>query len=735
MGVSGLLPVLKSIQEPTTLERFRGKTLAIDTYAWLHKASFTCAEDLVLEKPTRAYINYFKKKLDMLRYFNITPYFVFDGDYLPSKGATEKERESRREEYKKLATEAKNSGNKKLAFNYYQKACDISPEMAKSLINELKLKHIKYVVAPYEADSQMVMLEKLGLVEGIISEDSDLLIFGCQTLITKLDDKGQCIEIKRNNFKNCKGSHISTFDDGQLLLMAAISGCDYTKGIPGIGMQKAISLVKYYKTYERVMMSIKVEGKSIPPTFDEEYKRAKIAFRHQIVFNPIEQVAQHLNTLTEEVTSAYTQEYIHSCTGFLLDQEIHKKIATGELDPFSKNVLISWEAKVNSPANRSNSLPVQSNAKFNNTILRRSKTDNSIPARKLEAEPVTRKRKSTMKIDQFGQFIKKKQLSSLSNQIETKGDRKCELSPISKRQKLLNSNEIGVGTISKFFSHKKELSKEAKDKEFPATSSDIEDITEEDFNDINMKLNRKLDGTAQKRNTDSSDVNLTESEDDTERNVNSNILHSESDMDDIIDSSEISQSTITPDKTFSRQTPTSLVMEGSSISSGISTDPGEVNTECYIEDEKNEGEVSRFDDGNEEDAIVDKNNLLAEIYSFNHNSKLKKLPNPGVGLPTASSWSASLLGGNKDRSNSSEVGNAFSPEKWGRNFGGSCVGMSKVHRPSPLQNRVPLREVTENANRRNIVTKETAKEGSKTQQRRKNTVTRPSLSSFRYVSK
>lgn len=734
MGVSGLLPVLKSIQEPTTLERFRGKTLAIDTYAWLHKASFTCAEDLVLERPTRAYINYFKKKLDMLEHFKITPYFVFDGDYLPSKGTTEKERESHRIEYKKLATEAKSGGNLKLAFNYYQKACDISPEMAKSLINELKMKYIKYIVAPYEADSQMVMLEKLGLVDGIISEDSDLLIFGCKTLITKLDDKGQCIEIRRDNFKNCKGSHISTFNDGQLLLMAAISGCDYTKGIPGIGMQKAISLVKYYKTYERVIMSIKVEGKSIPATFDEEYKRAKIAFRHQVVFNPTEQIAQHLNALPEEVTNIYSQEYIHSCTGFILDQEIHKKIASGELDPFSKNVLVSWEAKVNTPANRSNSLPAQSGTIFNNTILRRSKTDNVMPNRRPEAEPVTRKRKSTMKIDQFGQFIKKKQMISMSNRDDKDKEVKADLSPISKRQKLLSSNQNGPGTLSKFFSHKKEVSNETKEKQFPATSSDIEDITEEDFNDINMKLNKSIDGGIQEKNADSSDVNLTESEDETEKNTNSNILHSESDMEDIINSSEVSQSTITPDKTFSRHTPTSLMMEGSSISSGVSTDPGEVNTECYLEDDRNDVELSRLDDSNDEDFIVDKSNLLAEIYSFNHSSKPKKSFSANMSTSSTSEPVSA-----KDTSRSTGPSSAFSPEKWVRNLNGvaGAAGIGRVHRPSPLHNRIPLRDVTASANIHNTGTngaKDAAKHGSKTLQR-KGTTTRPSLSSFRYVGK
>lgn len=39
-----------------------------------------------------------------------------------------------------------------------------------------------YVVAPYEADAQMAFMEREGLVDGIITEDSDMLVFGCRNV-------------------------------------------------------------------------------------------------------------------------------------------------------------------------------------------------------------------------------------------------------------------------------------------------------------------------------------------------------------------------------------------------------------------------------------------------------------------------------------------------------------------------------------------------------------------------
>lgn len=36
------------------------------------------------------------------------------------------------------------------------------------------------IVAPYEADAQLAYLEKNGFVQAVITEDSDLIAFGCK---------------------------------------------------------------------------------------------------------------------------------------------------------------------------------------------------------------------------------------------------------------------------------------------------------------------------------------------------------------------------------------------------------------------------------------------------------------------------------------------------------------------------------------------------------------------------
>jgi len=48
----------------------------------------------------------------------------------------------------------------------------------KQVILALRQAGIKYMVAPYESDAQLALLSKEGLVDVVISEDSDLLVYG-----------------------------------------------------------------------------------------------------------------------------------------------------------------------------------------------------------------------------------------------------------------------------------------------------------------------------------------------------------------------------------------------------------------------------------------------------------------------------------------------------------------------------------------------------------------------------
>lgn len=47
------------------------------------------------------------------------------------------------------------------------------------MLKVLKQENVSYIVAPYEADAQMTFLAISQLVDAVITEDSDLIAFGC----------------------------------------------------------------------------------------------------------------------------------------------------------------------------------------------------------------------------------------------------------------------------------------------------------------------------------------------------------------------------------------------------------------------------------------------------------------------------------------------------------------------------------------------------------------------------
>ncbi|KAL3426266.1 exo1 protein [Phlyctema vagabunda] len=332
MGIQGLLPLLKSIQKPTHVSNFKGKTLGIDAYGWLHRSTIACAMDLALGVPTTKFVEACMHKVRMLQHHGVIPFLIFDGDYLPSKAATEAERRKRREECRRAGQEFLNAGKKALAFAEFQKAIDVSPLMARQLIEELKAAEVQYIVAPYEADAQMVYLERTGIIDGILSEDSDLLVFGAKCLLTKLDHFGACIEINKADFCACTDVNLTGWSDTEFRVMTIMSGCDYLAGINNMGLKTAYRLVRKHKTIEKVLRMLQFEGKhSIPKGYLEAFRQAEFTFLHQRVYCP-KTKSLVFHTKPQQSVEVEKMPFI----GAYIEPAIAEAVANGDLDPMTK---------------------------------------------------------------------------------------------------------------------------------------------------------------------------------------------------------------------------------------------------------------------------------------------------------------------------------------------------------------------------------------------------------------
>ncbi|KAG9247464.1 hypothetical protein BJ878DRAFT_539249 [Calycina marina] len=345
MGINGLLPLLKSIHKPCSVKKFDGKTLAVDAYGWLHRGTVACAMELALGKPTRKYVDFCMHRVRMLQHYGVTPYIVFDGDYLPSKGGTETERLNRRSESKKAGLELLSAGKKALAYLEFQKAVDVSPEMARLFIDELKKSRVQYVVAPYEADAQMVYLERQGIVDGILSEDSDLLVFGAKCLLTKLDQYGNCIEVNKADFSACKEISLTGWSETEFRRMAILSGCDYLPSVKNMGLKTAYRLIRKHKTIEKVLRMLQFDGTHrIPDGYLSAFYQAEFTFLHQFVYCPkSEALVPH--TQPDPPLDLAIMPYL----GCYIEPHIAKGVATGDLNPMTKLPITPSSGKMASP--------------------------------------------------------------------------------------------------------------------------------------------------------------------------------------------------------------------------------------------------------------------------------------------------------------------------------------------------------------------------------------------------
>ena len=275
-------------------------------------------------------------RVRMLIHFGVVPYLVFDGDFLPGKAGTEVERATRREESRKKGLEFYHMNKPSQAHLELQKAVDVTPLMARELIEELQHVGVQYVVAPYEADAQLVYLEKKGIIEGILSEDSDLLVFGAKRLLTKLDQYGDCIEINRADFSACREISLVGWTDEEFRRMAILSGCDYLGNITGMGLKNAYRLVRKFKTAEKIIRMLQFDGKyHVPPGYLEDFRRAELTFRFQRVYCPQQKKVVPIG----DISLAGMQSDL-SCIGAEVEQSVAAGVARGDLDPMTKRPII-----------------------------------------------------------------------------------------------------------------------------------------------------------------------------------------------------------------------------------------------------------------------------------------------------------------------------------------------------------------------------------------------------------
>ncbi|KAI9488331.1 PIN domain-like protein [Zychaea mexicana] len=286
MGISGFIQTVKSVHEPMHIKEYAGKVVAVDGNVWLHKGAFSCSMELALEEATTKYIDYFMRLVSLLEFYKVVPYIVFDGQALPIKGATVEERRRRRTEALAKGKELLKQGKQREATECFQHSIHVTPHMIQQVVKALNAKKIKHIVAPYEADAQLTHLINTNKVDAVITEDSDLLVFGCHTVLFKMNQYGEGIRIQQGNLSAAKEIDLQGWDQTRIRHMCILSGCDYLASLPGIGLKSAHKLLKKYRTTDAVLRHLRFQGKMKQvPDYEHLFKRANNAFLYQYVYD------------------------------------------------------------------------------------------------------------------------------------------------------------------------------------------------------------------------------------------------------------------------------------------------------------------------------------------------------------------------------------------------------------------------------------------------------------------
>jgi flap endonuclease-1 len=290
MGIKGLKKLIRkyvpeSIQ-PFQLSELYGKTVAVDSSILLYKFRYTFTE-------SNFHIIGFVHKILEFRTLGVNPIFVFDGVPPEAKKNVLSQRSENRNKMKHrliFLEESLLSCSKTNVDEFIDSDSDSAEETAevkkiKQLNSEIKkikknllyvhkihstevMELLKSLGIPFfesfgEAEETCAILQKRGVVDYILTEDTDSLAFGGSNIIFNTRNGYEIIRLP--DVLMGLALTMDSFID-----LCILCGCDYTATIPKVGPINGYNHILNYESIENVPVEI-------PDTFD--YRLARQLFK------------------------------------------------------------------------------------------------------------------------------------------------------------------------------------------------------------------------------------------------------------------------------------------------------------------------------------------------------------------------------------------------------------------------------------------------------------------------
>ncbi|XP_067644435.1 flap endonuclease GEN [Eurosta solidaginis] len=250
MGVKDLWSVLTPHADRKPLCELRGKKVAIDLAGWICE-SLNVVDYFV--HPRHHLKNLFFRTCYLI-WEDVTPVFVLEGvapklkNNVIAKRAELQFRGTKPSQNIQVVTQESQNKNKdkgRTRFNHVLKQCE-------TLLQSMG---IQCVQAPGEAEAYCAFLNRKGLVDGVISQDSDCFAYGAVRVYRNFS-------VSTQGAQAAQGGAVDIYDMRQIrekmdfgqnktIVMALLCGCDYCpEGIGGIGRDGVLKLFNKYKEVE-----------------------------------------------------------------------------------------------------------------------------------------------------------------------------------------------------------------------------------------------------------------------------------------------------------------------------------------------------------------------------------------------------------------------------------------------------------------------------------------------------
>ncbi|GAA5811283.1 hypothetical protein MFLAVUS_004716 [Mucor flavus] len=115
----------------------------------------------------------------------------------------------------------------------------ITDQMVQDIQHLLELFGVPFVASPMEAEAQCAELEKLGLIDGTVTDDSDAFLFGSSLVYKNMFNQQRLVEC----YQKQDIEKEMALNRKKLIQLGFLLGTDYTEGIAGVGPVAAMEIL------------------------------------------------------------------------------------------------------------------------------------------------------------------------------------------------------------------------------------------------------------------------------------------------------------------------------------------------------------------------------------------------------------------------------------------------------------------------------------------------------------